>query len=239
MAGYINVSGDYRFDDYGIVHMLLKSNARRLHVRWKGGRLQVTAWPGVEYDHVVRFLKDLAVKIDQYKPPSLYYIGQQLQFPEFSVEISAQTHVPGKIIMRYDARVARVEVGSNWDMASHNTMQHISKFLCRVAQHIAPDALVPHARQVAERVGKEPLLWTISNGHRTLGHCNSKGVIALSYALVFYPLHLREYVICHELAHLTELNHGPQFHALCDLYCGGREAQLSEELKSYPLPIIK
>ena len=71
-----------------------------------------------------------------------------------------------------------------------------------------------------------------------LGRCNSRGVIALSSVLVFLPEELREYVICHELAHLDEMNHSPRFHALCDKYCRGRERQLEAALKAAVIPIV-
>lgn len=239
MPGYINVSGDYRFEDIGIVHVVIKANARSIHARWKGGRLQATVWPGVEYDIVDKFLRTHEVRLEEIKPDALYHIGQRMEFPEFAIEISSQSYVPDRMIMRYDPPLGTIQVGSKWDMSKPDTIAQISKYMCRIAQHIAPEVLLPHARQVADRVGKTPLLWTISNGHRTLGTCNAKGVIALSYALVFFPVHLREYVICHELAHLTEMNHSQRFHAVCNAYLGGREADLQSEFKSFKLPLVK
>ena len=86
--------------------------------------------------------------------------------------------------------------------------------------------------------GPAPTGWAISTGHRVLGVCDSRGTVSLSYILVFLPAELREYVICHELAHLSELNHSPRFHALLDGYLGGREAILSARLKSYRWPVF-
>ncbi len=179
MKGYINVSGDYQFDNLGIVHVIIKPNAQSIHARWKGAKLQVTLPPGTSYEFVEKTLDQFRQRLENSKPKALYYIGQKLEFPEFSVEISQQSHIPDKMIMRFNPPEGLILIGNNWDMESANTMAQISKFLCRIAQRIAPDTLIPHARRVADRIGKTPLAWTISNGHRTLGHCNSKGTIAL------------------------------------------------------------
>ncbi|MDE6813007.1 MAG: M48 family metallopeptidase, partial [Duncaniella sp.] len=61
--------------------------------------------------------------------------------------------------------------------------------------------------------------------------------IRLSYLNVFLTPELRDYIICHELAHLTEPGHTPAFHALCDRYCLGRERELIRRLHTYPWPI--
>ena len=74
-----------------------------------------------------------------------------------------------------------------------------------------------------------------------LGHCTAREprTIQLSRNLMFLSERLVRYVICHELAHLTHMNHSPEFHALVDRYTGGRERELEQELKHYPWPIVR
>jgi predicted metal-dependent hydrolase len=43
------------------------------------------------------------------------------------------------------------------------------------------------------------------------GSCSNDKTITLSYFLIQLPWHLIDYVIIHELAHLTHLNHSPDF----------------------------
>lgn len=45
------------------------------------------------------------------------------------------------------------------------------------------------------------------------GSCSSKQNLNFNYRIVFLPSHLADYIIVHEVCHLLELNHGPQFWA--------------------------
>jgi predicted metal-dependent hydrolase len=43
------------------------------------------------------------------------------------------------------------------------------------------------------------------------GSCNRKGDLSICWRLAFAPYDILEYVVCHELAHLTHLNHSPRY----------------------------
>lgn len=51
----------------------------------------------------------------------------------------------------------------------------------------------------------------LSNARTRWGSCNWQGEIRLNWRLVMAPLEQIDYVIAHELAHLFEMNHAPQF----------------------------
>ena len=67
------------------------------------------------------------------------------------------------------------------------------------------------------------------------GSCSELGNINLSLWLLLAPLHLVEYVVKHELAHLNEMNHGPRFWSEVDRLCGGTQAgkKLEKEMKVF------
>lgn len=238
MPGYIVKSGHYQLEELGLVHITVKSNCRKVVARWRDAALRVTAPLNIPYDELMSILRRMAPRIEKARPASVYHPGLELDFGELKVSITTQDIKPDRMIANIDNGHGSIAVGSAWSFDEPDTVKTINRFMCRMAQSIAPQVLIPRAREVARQVGRTPALWTISHGHRVLGHCNSRGEIALSYALIFFPTHLRDYVICHELAHLSEMNHSPRFHAICDSYCGGREKALIAQLKAYRCPVL-
>jgi predicted metal-dependent hydrolase len=64
------------------------------------------------------------------------------------------------------------------------------------------------------------------------GTCSSDKHIGLNRRLVKMPDYIAQYVICHELAHLHEMNHGPKFRALVDKIYPDKERAM-DWLKQY------
>ena len=58
----------------------------------------------------------------------------------------------------------------------------------------------------------------ITSAKTQYGSCSSKGNICFSYRLMLFPEEAREYVVVHELAHRTEMNHSPRFYAIVEKY---------------------
>jgi predicted metal-dependent hydrolase len=51
----------------------------------------------------------------------------------------------------------------------------------------------------------------ISDPRTLWGTCNSKNIIRLNWRLILAPLPLLDYVVAHELCHVTHKNHAPAF----------------------------
>ena len=71
------------------------------------------------------------------------------------------------------------------------------------------------------------------------GSCNGNNGISLSIFIMRLPIHLREFIILHELCHTRHHNHSEAFHALLDSLVEGKEKALNRELKAHIIPIIK
>ncbi len=52
---------------------------------------------------------------------------------------------------------------------------------------------------------------TLSNARTQWGVCRRDGHVRLNWRLIHLPLHLIDYVVAHELAHLREMNHSARF----------------------------
>lgn len=65
----------------------------------------------------------------------------------------------------------------------------------------------------AQVLNVQPARVQIRTMYRKWGSCSSKRTICLNSALCSVPYDLAEYVVVHELVHLTHFNHGREFKA--------------------------
>lgn len=223
----------------GRVMVNVRHNSHHISARWKQGVVSVNIPQGTPLSLLQKVLDDFTPRLLSTRPEVSYYEGQHFCFPYVDVTIRRQHFIPEKIICTPSLPTLAVEVGANWDFDLETTSRAISDMLCKAARRVAADALLPRARYLATKVGRAPIGWTISSGHRVLGRCSNRGIIALSYILVFLPQHLSDYVILHELAHLSEMNHSENFHALLNFYLDGKESQLVSELRAYRWPVLR
>ncbi len=224
--------------DLGIVRFSMRRNATRITGRWDNGKVLVIMPPDVDGQILADVVKSMMPGLLAHRPVMMFEIGQTLELDGGVTFQLDRHHAHGT-----DIDVVRtstgfmVRVGRDVDMNAAETPGRISRLMIRAAGFVAEDLLIPRAGEIASRLGLTPRCFKISRGHRVLGHCSAKGEIALSSLCLFLPWDLRDYVICHELAHLTEMNHSARFHSLCDSYLGGREAELTARLRRFKWPI--
>jgi hypothetical protein len=63
---------------------------------------------------------------------------------------------------------------------------------------------------------------------RKWGSCSSKGTITLSTRLSWLEPEIVEYIVCHELAHLIQLDHSAAFWAIVEKYMPDYKARLQD-----------
>jgi len=99
-------------------------------------------------------------------------------------------------------------------MPNHDDESAVSR---KVLQWYKKQALTDFARRLeifSARLGVALPKLLISNARTRWGSCNSKREVRLNWRLLQAPPHLINYVICHELAHLKEMNHSAKFWAV-------------------------
>ena len=79
---------------------------------------------------------------------------------------------------------------------------------------------------------------SLSSARTRWGSCSASG-IRLNWRLIHLPLHLIDYVVAHELAHLEQMNHSPRFWAVVErLYPDHRNARAELKRRTAELPVI-
>ena len=133
----------------------------------------------------------------------------------FSVRVESTSRLRADYIFDHGGAeiVLRIpEVSADADAALLQLVKRFAKdaMLCRVALH-------------AKRLDLKFTKLSVRDQASRWGSCSSSGGISLNWRLVLIEPELQDYVILHELAHLTEMNHSSRFWALLDQYDPNRE----------------
>lgn len=65
-----------------------------------------------------------------------------------------------------------------------------------------------------QRLGVKCTRISVRDQSSRWGSCSSTGALSFSWRLILAPRHVLDYVAAHEVAHLSQMNHGPKFWAL-------------------------
>lgn len=238
------MTGSYLIEhpDLGTVTVIHKAQARRFIARWKGGGVTLTAPRIATKADVARAIATLAPRLLARRPSPLLGPDTVIVSPTgFRFEVregvppvlgasgSAQVTLTDECVVLYLPR--------GYDFSSPENQRHLSSVLVKAAVRVAPYKLMPEVRRISREIGVAPDLWRVGRGARVLGHCSSRRVITISAYCMFLTPGLLRYIVAHELAHLTHMNHSADFHRLCDRYLNGAEGRLASELRRYPWPL--
>ena len=157
------ISGtEFEYPQLGIVHITVRYNSRHISARWRDGKVFLNVPYGVDEEDVHRALIQFTPRLKASRPEILYYDGQVHQFDGLTIVVKRQTHSPAQIITQAQLPQSIIEVGSDFDFNNNDTARSISNMMCRIAQRLAPNILLPRARQLAHAINKTPVGWTIT-----------------------------------------------------------------------------
>ena len=86
--------------------------------------------------------------------------------------------------------------------------------LKRWLRETARKQLPPMLRSMGDRVGVQPNKVQVRNQKTRWGSCSSSGTISLNAAILMLPPSHANYVMIHELCHLTHMNHSSRYWSL-------------------------
>lgn len=227
--------------EVGKVKVVVSRSAKNVTLRRNATHIRITVPYGLEKDRFFEILEDMMKRLP----------AENSAVRGYSEGIVVDNDLLHIVLERRPGQKRAVELFSGrrgWmvigvrpdvDLNTPAITKGITSLLVHIAKLSISLTVIPLAVRIATETHCFPAGWKVGTGLKTLGTCSSRRVITLSAAIAFLPEHLRRYVICHELAHLREMNHSPRFHSLCNEYCHGQAARLEAELKSYKWPIIR
>ena len=236
MKGYIEDK------EFGKIHVELRRGMTSVRFTYHAdGNLLMRAPLGLKISDLQHMVDINRERLRQLPQPHqvTFSFGQVIECYKCRVIIEPQTKMPRYILNHWEGDTLHLQPHESADLDKENVKRTISTAIERAMDVQAHAALLPLAQHIAHELELKPTRFEIGRGMRKLGHCTAQKVIQLSRNLMFLPEELIRYIICHELAHLTHMNHSPQFHDLCNQYCNGQEKELEKQLRNFHFPILK
>lgn len=130
----------------------------------------------------------------------LLFLGQDITLQVIETKSKSAIQLSG------DRLIVHVKSATNHALVSKKSIQWF--------QQQAYEDFVRRVEVFAIKLGVKPPQVSLSNAQSRWGSCNSRGQVRLNWRLIQAPPQIINYVVCHELAHLKEMNHSSRFYAV-------------------------
>lgn len=141
-------------------------------------------------------------------------------------------HYQAKNVAKPTSRISSDSITISYpqevNVAEYAVQIEANKASVRALRRQAERYLPPMLYNLASKYGYEYREVRIKAVQTRWGSCSSNRIINLSIWLMQLPHELTEYVLCHELTHLSNMNHSPEFWA-----------ELSKMIPDYKLKKLK
>ncbi|MDR1330150.1 MAG: M48 family metallopeptidase [Oscillospiraceae bacterium] len=101
--------------------------------------------------------------------------------------------------------------GSVFYMPPELALWQIKDACVQIYRLLAKRVLTAKTLEFAKQMGVTPLAVKINGANTRWGSCSAKRSINFSWRLIMAGGDVVDYVVVHELAHITEMNHSPRF----------------------------
>lgn len=224
----------------GTITIEFRRNSRSITARWRDNRVHVIAPMSLTGPQIYQTIEQMVPKLLNSRPKhsdDSIAADRRVEFDGVTVIFSRQSLQPEKVLGYPRLPEAGIAIGTDLDPSAPSTITTVRKLTAKLGARLAERIVLPRAMEIARTLHLHPRDWRVGHGRSTLGTCSGSRVITLSGRLTFYPSALRDYIVCHELAHMSEMNHSARFHEICDTYCRAilstPESILKKELKKY------
>ena len=227
--------------DLGDVFIKYHPTAKQYICRFKNNGIVMTSPVGSSKKSIIDAFNSMKPRLivsasKKQQEKSIDFKNADFEISGVRVRIS-ESNYGNMTTVTYKNNILEIICQAGIDYDSPQFKAFFDKAITKVMKLRADNYLPGRLDEIACKIGVKYRKCSVSYGKQRLGRCDSQGEILLSYRLMFLPGHLRDYVIKHELTHLTEMNHGEGFHRLLDKYCNGEHRKLDKELKQFKYPV--
>ncbi|MBV6631588.1 MAG: M48 family metallopeptidase [Alphaproteobacteria bacterium] len=216
------------------------SDGRDLPVQWRhhgrsqrltarldprGQGLRVTTPPGIPAREVQRF-------IDENRD----WVEAQLADKGERIALEPGTEIPIEGIPRVIAPTGSLRgLPELTDTHLHvpGEPDRLAARITRFCRSMAKDRIVPLAERKAEQSGRAVRRVTVRDTTSRWGSCTHDGCLSFSWRLILAPPSVLDYVVAHEVAHLTHMDHSEAFWSLNARLADGTMAEAKTWLRRH------
>lgn len=208
-----------RLDDHYLDYRLLRSKRRTIGFLIDDDGLRVTAPRWVTVAEIEMAITEKRVwifkKINEQRersvrrlqPPMEWRDGARL--PYLGADIVVRIADAASAGIRFDEERRELHVSLPGSATEQQLKDRVQGWLQAEARRVFAERLEIYA----EKLGVEFKGFALSSASTQWGSCTADGRIRLNWRLMHFALPNIDYVVAHELSHLREMNHGPQFWA--------------------------
>jgi predicted metal-dependent hydrolase len=191
-----------------LVHFKKMAQSKRLRLRVnKDGKSVIVTMPKSQnIGAALKFAQNakswIQEQLSKHEIAQPFVIGGDI--PIFGKKTILQIAAPrSKMILLQGEAVQTLIIGSLPENFSEKTKSALKK--------LAHEAALTHVKIFEPKLEKQITKLRITDTKSRWGSCSHDGVVSLCWRLVFAPIDVFHYVLAHELAHLTQMNHSPKF----------------------------
>ena len=228
----------YEIENIGRVNISKRRNVRHLSLSVQpNGIVKVSIPYWLPYQAGVDFAQSKTDWINSKMTPKVYlYSGQQIKgahkllfLPDPSVTKPRARVMSKAVVVTHPPQLL---------VTDESVQNEALRGVIKVLRSLATDQLPKRIAEISKRHNLPYKDVTIKQLKRRWGSCDQKHSIVLNLFLIQLPDELIDYVICHELTHTLELNHGPKFwNKLEEIYPNAR--QIRHKLRQHTPGLIE
>ncbi|WP_455477779.1 M48 family metallopeptidase [Bartonella sp. B10] len=117
------------------------------------------------------------------------------------------------------SKIITGNTGQEPEIIVYGQLEYLPRRVADVLKKHAAFIIAPLVAYYADKVERKVKSIYYKDTKSIWGSCSIDGRLSFSWRLVMAPKEIIEYVVAHEVSHLIEMNHGPQFWAICEKLC--------------------